>query len=392
MTKTSLAANKLIFLLAAIIATTPLAIDMYLPAMPIIAEQFGSDLSHVQQSISIFLFCYAISQIIAGPLADHIGRRRLAFIGLLGFSFSSYMLAMTDNIESFLIFRSMQALFGAFFSVVIPGVVQQIYRENTAKGMSYLSLIMMMAPLLAPGIGSILLQAHSWRAIFIFLGVYAMIMVLLAMRFLPDAPKPTQRRRKRDILDGYRIIFSNKKARPFLMGTMMSSFAFFCYITAIPFVYLEYYAVSVQAFPFYFAFNVSFVILANIINSRLSVRFGAVKMLTFGMFFGACVAVLLCLVTWFNMPFIYTMLLLGPLMSSLSFIATNSDALVLMRFKEHTGSAAATIGALRFGSGALAGPLLLVLHNGTPLPFTMLMLTALVIVVLTRTKKPKAVV
>ncbi|SEL24064.1 MFS transporter, DHA1 family, bicyclomycin/chloramphenicol resistance protein [Colwellia chukchiensis] len=386
MGKTSLAANKLIFLLAAIIATTPLAIDMYLPAIPQIAAELGSDLSHVQQSISIFLLGYAISQIIAGPLADLIGRRRLACIGLLGFSFASYALTMAENIESFLIFRSLQAFFGAFFSVVIPGVVQQIYNKNTAKGMSYLSLIMMIAPLLAPGIGSMLLQAYTWQAIFIFLGTYAMVMMILVICFLPNDPVQIKRRRKRDLLAGYRLIFSHRIARPFLISSMLSSFAFFCYITAIPFVYLDYYAVSVQDFPFYFAFNVSFVILANIINSQLSVRFGAVRMLRFGMFFGLIIGALLCLVTWYNLAFIYTVLLLGLMMSSLSFISTNSDALVLMNFKEHGGSAAASIGALRFGSGALAGPLLLVLHNDTPLAFTTLMLASLVVIILTRSK------
>ncbi len=386
MTTSAIAANKFIFLFAAIIATTPLAIDMYLPAMPAIAEHIGTDLSHVQQSISIFLLCYAISLVIAGPLADYLGRRRMAFMGLLGFSVSSYMLSITDNIELFLVYRGTQAFFGAFFSVVIPGAVQQIYRDNTAKGLSYLMMIMMIAPLIAPGLGSILLQAYSWQAIFIFLASYSAVMLFLAIRFLPGAPVPLEPKRKRDILNGYKIIFSNKLARPFLLSSMLSSFAFFCYITAIPFVYLEYYNVSVQAFPFYFSFNVSFVILANVINSRLSVRLGPKKMLTFGIFLGSGLALLLCFTTWFDLPFIYTVLLLGPLMSSLSLIATNSDALVLMRFKEHTGTAAATSGALRFGSGAIAGPLLYFMHDGTPLPFSILMLVALVVIMFTRSK------
>ena len=366
----------LIVLLAAVIATTPLAIDMYLPAMPDIAQDLHTHIGSVQQSLSIFLAAYGVGMLIFGPLADSLGRRPLAIFGLTGFTLSSVALAFANNIEMFLSLRATQAFCGAAATVVVPGLVRHLYQEHTAKGMSYLSMIMMLAPLLAPSIGSAILWVSEWHSIFIVLAIYSALIFTLVWKWLPEISKPvnTQAQAAGNFFSGYQVVFSNTLARPLIASMMFGSFAFFCFITAVSFVYINYFGVSEQLFSLLFGANVVCLILANFINSRLVTRLGPLKMLRAGVAIALLSVTLLCIVNYFSLNIWFTVFSIAPLMSGLSLISTNTDALVLMKFPQNSGTATAVMGTLRFGCGAIAGPLLAFFYTGTAMPFSLLML------------------
>jgi DHA1 family bicyclomycin/chloramphenicol resistance-like MFS transporter len=372
---------RLLLLLASIIATTPLAIDMYLPAMPLMASELNTEISVVQQSLSIYLAAYSLGMLLFGPLADAIGRRPLALGGLLFFSLASVALVFCQDAQWLLGLRAVQAFAGSAATVVVPGIIRALYRENTAKGMSYVSMIMMMAPLIAPAIGSAVLWRGHWQQIFLVLAFYSSAILWLTWRYLPD-PVPVSRGRKPEFLSGYRYVFANKAARPQIATSMFASFSFFCFLTAVPFVYIEYFGVSEQLFSLLFALNVGMLMLANFGNSRFVGRFGPQRMLYLGLTLALVSAVLLCLANSLELGLLFTVLTIAPLMASLGLIATNADAMILMRFPEHSGTATAVIGTLRFGSGALAGPLLALVYTGTALPFALLMLTGVLAIAL----------
>ena len=163
---TTTIAKSILPLLAALVATTPLAIDLYLPAFIAISTHFKCDISQVEFSLSSYLAGYALGMMIFGPLIDQKGRRLFALTGLFGFATCSLLLTQVTSIESFILLRFFQALFGSAVTVVVPGIIRFMYQENTAKGISYVSMIMMLAPLLAPSIGSILMITWHWHAIF----------------------------------------------------------------------------------------------------------------------------------------------------------------------------------------------------------------------------------
>jgi len=367
-------------LLAAIIAISPLAIDMYLPAMPILAKNLNTDISMVQNTLSIYLLGYALGLLFFGPMADQHSRRKLVFIGILGFSIISFILPFVETIEQFLSLRFIQAFISSAATVIVPGTIREYYGKNTAKGLSYVSMIMMLAPMVAPSIGSLLLLLHSWQLIFFFLAGYSLLVLLLTIRYLPE--KKLQVDKSISFLGRYKIVLSCREARFDLITSMVVSLAFFTYITAIPFVYLTVFSVSELMFSVLFALNVLGLMSAHFINTRLVVKKGSRTMLRYGLVVAITSAVALLMVSYWQLPIIYTILTISPLMGSISMIAVNSDTLVLNQFTQQTGTATAVIGTLRFGIGALAGPILAWLYDGSALPFAMLMFTAIFIVFL----------
>ena len=165
---------------------------------------------------------------------------------------------------------------------------------------------------------------------------------------------------------------------------MFATFAFFCYLTSISFVYITHFGASEKTFSMLFAANVIGLLTSNFINSRVVERFGSRKLLRFGTLFALLTGTLFFTVIQLELGLYLTAASIFLLLGSLAFITTNSDALVLNTFSQQSGTATAVIGTLRFGSGALAGPVLALLFDGTPNNFAWLVLISVVLVLLTQ--------
>ena len=368
-------------LLASIMALSPLAIDMYLPAMPILAEYLSTDMPMVQNSLSIYLFGYALGLVLFGPMADKYSRRKMVVFGISGFLLASLLLPFVSNIEQFLTLRFAQAFVSSSATVVIPSAIREYYQKNTAKGLSYVSMIMMLAPMIAPTIGSMLLAVHSWQMIFYVLSSYSIVILVLAFKFLPEALRNnTSEEKEISFLSRYKVVFSNGEARLDIVSSMMISFAFFAYLTAIPFVYLTVFQVSEFSFSVLFGITVIALMSSHFINTRLIVRKGSRKMLAYGLICALFASISLLVVNYLSLPLTYTVLSILPLMGGISMVSVNSDALVIIKFPDNSGTATAVLGTLRFGIGALAGPVLAYFYNGSALPFAILMFAAVLVV------------
>ncbi|KPZ64250.1 Bicyclomycin resistance protein [Pseudoalteromonas sp. P1-16-1b] len=370
-------------LLASIVAITPLAIDMYLPAMLVIANDLNTSMPNVQISLSIYLAGYALGMLFFGPIADQIGRRKLARIGLSLFGLSSLALAFTTEVHTFWVLRAVQAFTGAAATVVVPGIIRHIYQKNTAKGMSYVSMIMMIAPLLAPSIGSVILGFSLWSTIFIVLAAYSFVILLFVQRYLIDIPIFKNDRKGLSLFfSSYKIVLSNPHARADILSSMFVSFGFFCFLTSVPYIYLDLFKVSEQLFGLLFAFNVMALMFGNFLNTRVVPSIGSRKMLYYGLMCGFISGTALLSFSVLHLSLYFIVAAIAPLMMSLGIIASNADSLILMKFEQNTGTATAVIGTLRFGSGALVGPILAVMHAQSAVPFSSLMFSAVVLTIL----------
>ncbi|WP_232775113.1 MULTISPECIES: multidrug effflux MFS transporter [unclassified Shewanella] len=371
----------LIPMLAAIVAITPLAIDMYLPAMAALASSFDTGITLVQQSLSLYLAGYALGMLCFGPLADRYGRRKMVIIGLTGFMLTSFALTFVQSIEAFLALRFLQAFIGAAATVVVPGYIKEVYGQNTAKGMSYVSLIMMLAPLIAPSIGSLILELGDWHLIFFILAFYALaLLFLVCFKLKMPSDRDASSRSGKSFFGAYATVLTKPGVKLNITCGVLTSFAFFCYLTASPFVYMEVFGLDKSLFAILFSTNVGALMLANVVNSKIVGRYGSKRMLRVSTIFGAIAASGLLLVNMLDLNYLFTVVMLLPLMACLGVMSVNADAIVLMKFQQETGTATAVIGTLRFGCGALAGPLLALFYTGTAVPFSALMLAAVILV------------
>lgn len=375
----------LIPLLASIVAITPLAIDMYLPAMPLLVSEFDVTESVIQYSLSLYLVFFALGALTFGPLADRYGRRPFVIGGLLGFSVSSLALASIQSAELFLLFRCTQAYTGVAASLVVPGIIRQRFGQNTAKGLSYVSMVMMLAPLLAPAIGSLLMELSDWRLIFYALAAYGLLTVLAATVLLKEAEiaAPTTPFHWRTLyLDKYKKVLGNSAARMNIASSMFAAFAFFCYLTAIPFVYIDHFGASETLFSVLFGVNVIGLMIGNFINTRTVPRIGSQQMLLYTLSLAGVSVTALILVLSLGLGIYWTAACILPLMASLSLTAVNADALILIEFEEDSGTATAVLSTLKFAAGGIVGPLLAIMPGGTSLPFALLMFFGVVAIAL----------
>ena len=161
-----------IVILAMLTSITPLAIDVYLPSFVQIAEYFYTSTDEIEITLSIFLLGFGLGQLFGGPLSDKYGRKIFIFIGLSIYIIFSFMITLSDNIYELWLFRFFQALGGGFAVVNTNAIVRDIYSgKEGAKIFSIISMIMMIAPMLAPMIGATILHFFNWKYIFIFLSI-----------------------------------------------------------------------------------------------------------------------------------------------------------------------------------------------------------------------------
>ena len=364
--------------MAAIAALPPLAVDMYLPAIPQIANDLDTQISTIQNSLSIFLVGFGLGMLFFGPLSDRHGRRPLALFGLTGFALCSLLLSLSTTSSAFLFFRLAQGFLGSAASVVIPAMIWDSYGKDTAKGMSAVTMIMLIAPLLAPLMGSLVLSFARWEGIFTALTIYPLAVLMFTWWRLPETKPAEAHGERRSLLSNYKIILSNKNIYLDLLCFMFSALAFFTYLTSVSFVYITYYGVSETLFGVLFACSASALILANFINVRVVTRFGSRRMMHAGLALGTCFALLLLVVTLLGLGLYWTVMSFICIVGGFGIAAVNADSLILVQFPKQASSASAVTGTLRFGCGALAGPILAWTYDGTPLPVAILLVCALV--------------
>lgn len=366
--------SLLILMLAALTAMAPLAIDAYLPAMPAMAKQLQIPIHDVELSLSLFLGGFAIGQIIGGPLSDHFGRRRIIFSGISLFIVGSAGIIASQHIETIWLWRVVQAIGGGLAIVNSSAVIRDISSgRDSARHLSQMAIIMMIAPLMAPIIGMVLLHLSGWRSIFGFLLVYALLLGWLLFRFLPETHQQIANRP--NAVKRYFSVLSHRQAMGFLAAQCFSFGGLFTFITASPSVYMGYYSVSETLYPFLFGVNVLVMVLFNRLNMRLLRFHGPALLLTLGQVLQLSVGALLLFYVLLNESPQLWLLVIG-IMLFIGFqglTVANAIASTVEFFPHSAATATALLGACGFMTGAASGWLVTTLSDGSPLPMVLVM-------------------
>lgn len=346
----------LIPFLAFLSAFAPVSTDTYLPALPDMAQNLGADNESVGLTISLFIVFFASSMLIWGPLSDRIGRKPTLIAGSIIFAVSSAFIALSSSIYSLIVWRCVEAIGAGASSAMSMTIVKDILRGKTMERVvGWIQTATILAPMLAPVIGSGLLLIVSWRGIFWCLVLFGL--VALAGALAIRETRLTAYASSGNIFSVVArigvVCREPKFRRPLLVFSAMSM-PFFSYLGVSAFIYQDEFGVSAQTFGLFFAFNAFVTMFGPLLHNRFFHALNRYKLMAFHM---AMVCVFGAAMTIFgaNGPWTF-----AALMTPISFFGAAlrppSTTLLLTSYKGDNGAVAAVItcGALLCGGAAMA--------------------------------------
>ncbi len=361
----------LILVLGAISTLTPLAIDMYLPAMPSIAIDLLASPGLVQQTLAAYTAGFAIGQLIHGPISDSYGRRPVLLIGIFCFFIGTLFCAMADTIDSLTYIRALQGFCGAATAVVIQALVRDMFdKEEFSRTMSFITLVMTIAPLIAPMIGGYLTVWFGWRSIFWFLAIFALLVMVLVFFSIPET-LPCEKRpplRIKSTLQNYVKILRNRRSLGLMLASGFSFAGLFTFLTTGSFVYIDFYGVSTEHFGALFGLNVLWLIVMTSFNGKFVRKMGSVKMLHIGLVIQLIAGLALITCQILNLGLWGTVIPVMLFVGTISIVGSNTMACILANYPELAGTASSLAGTMRFGVGTLVGGIVSLLNASSAWP------------------------
>nr|WP_024965109.1 Bcr/CflA family multidrug efflux MFS transporter [Pantoea sp. IMH] len=351
----------LVVILGLLAMLMPLSIDMYLPALPQIAREFGVSAGSVQMTLNLYILGFALGQLIYGPLADSFGRKPVIAVGTLVFAVAAAACALSQTIEQLIFMRLLHGLSAAAGSVVISALMRDSYsKEEFSRMMSFVMLVTTIAPLLAPILGGWMLILWSWHAIFWAISLAAVVTTVLVVTQIRET-LPVEKRQKfnlRTTLRNFLSLFRHKRVFSYMLASGFSFAGMFSFLNAGPFVYIELNHISPQNFGYYFALNVVFLFFITLLNSRCVRRFGPLAMFRLGLLIQFAMGVWLMIVSALNLGFLPMVFGVAMFIGCVAMVSSNAMAVILDEFPHMAGTASSLAGTLRFGVGAVIGALL----------------------------------
>lgn len=350
---------KLIFLLASLSALVAAAIDMYLPAFPTVATSLDISQGQVQQTLTVFLIGLGIGQGLYGPFLDRFGRRPPLLFGIALFTIGSLVAALSTTLEGLLVARFLQAIGAAAGSVASRAIVTDTCDpQSSARIYSMLMQVMMIAPITAPMLGSLILVYGEWHLIFWVLAVLGVLSGLFTIRWLPET-LPVERRvplSMRSIVRYYAIQISNPSFFFYTMATSCTLGCLFIYLNNAPFVFIEMFGMSPSQFSYIFAANAVGMIAISQINLRLLKFYSATRILFVGLGGFMVVGLLLMSLVQLDWQALWSYsILLGLGIAMLGMITGNLTAMTMAHTQQHAGIASALMGFMQFILAATIG-------------------------------------
>jgi MFS transporter, DHA1 family, multidrug resistance protein len=358
---------RMIAVLGALVALGPLTIDMYLPALPKIADDLSVSSSVAQLTLTGTLAGLALGQLIVGPLSDSLGRRRPLMAGIVLHMLASLVCLFAPNIAVLGVARGLQGMGAAAAMVVAIAVVGDLYADSVAATvMSRLMLVLGVAPVVAPSLGAAVLLKASWHWVFAALVVLAGGLLLLAALALPETLPASHRRplKVRSIAATYVEVIRDVRFVMLVLVAALAMSGLFAYIAGASFVLQGHYGLDQQAFALVFGAGAVALIGATQFNVVLLRRFAPQSIVVW-----ALVAASLAGVVFVGLSYEHIGGLPGfvvpiwAILAAMGLVIPNAPAVALSRHPDAAGTAAALLGAAQFGFGAAVAPLVGVLGN-----------------------------
>ncbi|MEQ1944243.1 multidrug effflux MFS transporter [Mesorhizobium sp. VNQ89] len=363
---------EFIALAAALMALNALAIDIMLPGLQQIGASLGvENENHRQYVITAYIAGFGICQLFFGPLSDRFGRRPPLLVGLVIYVAAALAAAFAPSFTSLLILRFVQGIGAAATRVITVSVVRDVFGGRAmAEVMSLVFMVFMVIPVVAPGVGQIVMLFSEWHMIFVVMALIALAVTLWATFRLPETLRPEYRRafNIRTIADGFRIVLTNRVSLCYMLATTAIFGALFGFINSAQQVYVGIYGLGVW-FPVLFAAVAGMMAVSSFVNSRLVGRFGMRKLSH-----GALVGFITVTSLWFvlslfgQLPIYVFVPLFAAAMLQFGWIGSNFNSIAMEPLGHLAGTASSVQGFTQTVGGGAIGATIGQLFDGTTTP------------------------
>ena len=336
----------------------PLAIDMYLPSFLDIARDLNVSQEKVQTTLAIFTFGFAVGQLFWGPIADSFGRKPIILLGISGGAVASFFLTQTMEIGNFYLLRLIQGLFGAAPAVVLGALLRDLFDRNQfARVMSTISIITMLAPLLAPITGGYIAKWFHWHAIFYSLMMMGIICTTLVALYLPETLTQENKAPLNliKVLKNFVTLIMHKPTLGYVMVGGMAFSGMFCFLTSGSLVYIGIYGVSPEHFGYFFIMNITIMIAMTVFNRQYVIKWGSERMLQIGISMQLLAGIWLIITASLELGLWPMAIGVSVFVGMISLIISNSSAAILDHYPQMAGTANAVAGTARFGIASIIG-------------------------------------
>ena len=349
----------------------PLSLDLYLPALPQLADDLNASASAAQLSITTCLVGLAVGQLVAGPMSDRLGRKRPLMVGLLAYLLASVACALAPSAAALAALRLVQGLAGAAGIVISRAIARDLYSGRALMiFFSRLLLIAGLAPVVAPILGGQLSRIMSWRGIFGVLAGFGTALLLAGWLGLKETLPPERRivGGFSRTLHGYNTLIHDR----FFVGCALSSglagATMFAYIAGSTFVLQRIYGMSPQAFSLVFGCISLGLVAAAQVGARLALVWSLPRVLGLGLAINLIGATALLATVISGLPLAVLIGSLVVMVCAVGLIFPTANALAMADYPDLAGTASSLQGLSQFVFGAVAAPLVGIAGDQTALP------------------------
>jgi DHA1 family bicyclomycin/chloramphenicol resistance-like MFS transporter len=363
---------EFIALVAGLMCLNSLAIDVMLPALPYMGEALGvANENERQLVIAAYMLGFGVAQLGFGPLSDRFGRRGPLLVGIVVYVGAAACAVFAPSFMKLLLLRVVQGMGAAGTRVIATSAIRDRYSaRDMAEVMSLTFMVFMVMPVIAPGIGQVILFAGPWHYIFVFMATLATVIGVWVYLRLPETLAVEHRRplTAAAVLGGFKLVFTNRVAFSYGIAGMFLFASLFGFISSSQQIYVDIYGLG-PYFPVAFAAMASLMSLSNFLNSRLVQRFGMRRLSHGAMVVYIALALVLTLLSYvMEPPLVVFFVLVAGIMFMFGFAASNMNSLSMEPLGAVAGTASSVFGFIQTVGGALIGSYTGQMFDGTVTP------------------------
>ena len=367
-------------ILGLLIATEAFTIDSSLPAMPAIAIGLATDNAAVQLSLSMFMLGMAVGQLVHGPLSDRFGRKPVLLFAASLYTVVTFGTIFVTDVETLTVLRLFQGFAGASGHILTRAIVRDRFdREDAARLLSYIMLMLAAAPIVAPILGAHLTLALGWRSVFVFLAIYGAVVVVANLIFLEETNKTPDRNALSPgwLVRAFNEVLSSRVFWGNLLCAVSAFAALFAFLSGSSAVMISYLNIGADTFSYVFAGVMVGHLGALIWGGRMVGRYGIDRILRAGVVLNAAGGVLIGALAWSGMATVAAIAIPSALMmAAFALIVPQAAASAMSPFPHIAGAASSLMGFLQLSAGAATGALVAYFSDGTQLSMTTAMCVA----------------